>query len=336
MKLRKLFEKRQTTKPKFNKLLLSPASLSLPDHISNTPYGQIIDKFWKGKLATATEVKFIIEEATKVFRSEPNVLSISPPLTMCGDIHGSFLDLIKIFHISGAPPFTRYLFLGDYVDRGDKSVEVLMLICVFKIMYKDSFYMLRGNHESMGITDMYGFRSEVLRKYGSESLYQSFESLFNSMPIAAVVNNEVFCVHGGITGHAMAIEEIMRLDRFIDIPNSGAMCELLWNDPIDENCEFIESSDRNIGSMFGAAATEEFFRINGIRMVIRAHQTKKFGFEYCQGKRVLTVFSASNYEKNIKNYGGIVTVDENMKIKEISFMATQKNSDLELLSSFVY
>ena len=282
------------------------------------------------------EVKYIIEEATKVFRSEPNVLTISPPIALCGDIHGSFNDLIEIFRISGAPPLTQYLFLGDYVDRGDKSVEVLMFICALKIVYKDSFFMLRGNHESMGITEVYGFRREVLRKYGSESLYQSFESLFNAMPIAAVINNELFCVHGGITGHAMTIDAIMRLDRFVDIPNSGALCELLWNDPIDESCEFVESTERSIGSMFGVAATDEFSRANGIRMVVRAHQTKKLGFEYCHARRVLTVFSASNYERNIKNYGGVVTVDENMEIEEISFHAPQKDSDLELLSSFVY
>ncbi|KAH0791765.1 serine/threonine-protein phosphatase PP2A-2 catalytic subunit-like [Histomonas meleagridis] len=296
----------------------------------------MIDDFLNGKQPTSTEVKFIIDEATKIFHSEPNVLKIFPPLVLCGDIHGKLSDLHEILKTSGSPPITRYLFLGDYVDRGDQSVEVLMVICILKIMYKDSFFMIRGNHESMSITEVYGFRNEVLRKYGSESLYQSFESLFNSIPLAAVINNEIFCVHGGITSQAATIEAISRLNRFIDIPNTGPICELLWNDPIDENCEYIESTDRNIGSMFGIAATEEFFKANGIKMIIRAHQTKKLGFEYCQNGRVLTVFSASNYEKNLKNYGGIITIDENMKIDEISFQTQQKNTDMEALSSFVY
>ena len=118
-----------------------PPIESLPD--SNDPVDFLIEKFWNGEIPTPAEMRFVLQESTKILKSEPNVLQLKAPLTVCGDIHGHFEDMLEIFKICGLPPYTRYLFLGDYVDRGNKSVEVIMLLLIFKIKYPDSFYMIR-------------------------------------------------------------------------------------------------------------------------------------------------------------------------------------------------
>ncbi|OHT13193.1 Serine/threonine-protein phosphatase PP2A catalytic subunit [Tritrichomonas foetus] len=298
---------------------------------------RIIYKFWNSELPPKNEMQSLIEESTKIFIEEPNVLDIKPPITICGDIHGQFDDLLEIFRIGGFPPSTKYLFLGDFVDRGDKGAEVLMLLCALKLKFRDQIFLLRGNHESVQVTRYYGFRDEILIKYRSESLYKAYESLFNSLPIAAKINNKIFCVHGGLAENVKTIEEIQKINRFIDIPASGPLCELLWNDPVDFECMFGQST-RNAGKTFGALATNEFISKNGISLIVRAHEPKMEGYEYCQNNRVLTLFSAPNYDPGCEpNKGAIMIVDENMGKNIIKFpSAPPLESDFENLRNFVY
>ena len=316
-------------------------SLLEPDEINTEqpdPLDEIILNLLNSVLPTPQELQLIISKATKIFRSEPNILEIKPPIVLCGDVHGQFDDMLQIFQISGAPPFTQFLFLGDYVDRGTKSVEIITLLCIFKIKYPKKFFMIRGNHESMNISQVYGFYQEVITKYRSDSLYQSFAPLFESMPIAAVINGEYFCVHGGISESSMTLSEISRINRFTEIPSSGALCELMWNDPARDNSGFTQSGGRNVGSLFGMRATDAFFaKNNGIKLVIRAHQMKKEGFEYCQHNKVLTLFSAPNYESISGNDGAILCIDENMKRSIIKFKKQPPKEKIwERLSNVVY
>lgn len=307
---------------------------SIPD--SNDPVDYLIEKFWNGELPTSVEMRFVLQEATKILKSEPNVLQLKAPITVCGDIHGHFEDMLEIFKICGLPPYTRYLFLGDYVDRGPKSVEVIMLLCIFKIKYPDSFYMIRGNHECMSITQIYGFEREIQVKYRSEALYNEFEPLFNSFPLAAVINNSIFCIHGGLSPEGIGLESIENINRFREIPVCGLFCELLWNDPIDKDIEVAESQ-RKAGVRFGGLITSRFLEKNNFSLVVRAHQMMKEGYEYCQHDKVLTVFSSPNYEPRVGNKAGILVLDENLKRGLIKFKsAPQKETPWENLASFVY
>ena len=134
-----------------------------------------------------------------LFQKEPTLLEVAPPLTVLGDIHGQFYDLLELFSVGGKPPEQNFIFLGDYVDRGQHSVQVISLLLGLKVKYPDQVFLMRGNHESMNTTSHYGFRQELLRKYRSEIVYSLFSELFDSIPIAAIVGNSVFCVHGGLS-----------------------------------------------------------------------------------------------------------------------------------------
>jgi len=115
-----------------------------------------------------------------------------------GDTHGQFYDLLRLFNLAGFPPDSNYLFLGDYVDRGRHSIEVMCLLLAYKIKYPENFFILRGNHETDSISWMYGFYDECKRKY-SVKLWKAFVDLFNCLPVAALINEKILCMHGGIS-----------------------------------------------------------------------------------------------------------------------------------------
>lgn len=306
----------------------------LTDVQQKDPLDALLTKCWKGILPTPVELKYVVNQTSKLLANEPNVIYVDAPVTICGDIHGQFDDLLEIFRISGIPPYSRYLFLGDYVDRGPKSLQVIMLLCVLKLKYPTCFYMLRGNHESMHVTQMYGFRQEVLIRYRSEQLYQAFEPLFNSFPIAAVVGGSMFCVHGGLSQQASTIADINKINRFMEIPSRGILTDLLWGDPTDDGSFFTESM-RNAGVRFGKGATSTFLSRNSLHSVIRAHQVMPDGYKYCQDSKVLTIFSAPNYEPMIGNKAAILIIDEQLGQSLIKFKSAPTCGS-DLLSSFVY
>lgn len=306
---------------------------------SDDPLERIISKFWNSELPSITEMQNIIENSTKLFLKEPNVLELKSPIILCGDVHGHFYDLLEVFRIGGLPPSSKYLFLGDYVDRGDKGAEILMLLCALKLKYPQNIYLIRGNHESGNVTSYYGFRDEILVKFRSEFLYKAYESLFNSLPISATINKKIFCVHGGLSPHIKKIEDISSIDRFTEIPESGPLCDLVWNDPTDIDCAYTDSR-RNVGYCFGIRATNEFMKTNNINLIIRAHEMKQEGFEYCHENHVLTIFSAPNYDTdddNVPNKGALMVIDENMGKNIIKFgQAPSPETKWERLRYFVY
>lgn len=295
----------------------------------------MIEKVWNGELPSDLECKYIIRNSIDAFKFEPNVLDLEPPITLCGDIHGQYNDMLQIFKFAGLPPFTKYLFLGDYVDRGDKSLEVILLLCLFKLKYPSQFYLLRGNHESMNITRMYGFYEELMTKYRNESVYQMFQPLFESLPIAALVGKKIFCVHGGISQHCPTIQSIAALNRFSEIPVKGALTDLLWADPSPDGGEFTESG-RNAGHKFGQKATNDFLKRNHIDLIIRAHQLMQDGFSWTHNNKVLTIFSAPNYELTWRNKAAMVTINEELKVDVFRFSSSPPENEGVLYSKFVY
>ena len=168
--------------------------------------------------------------ATAIFLKQPMLLELNGPINILGDIHGQYSDLIRHFEIGGYPPKRNYLFLGDYVDRGKQGIETLALLLCFKIKFPQSFFLLRGNHECSSLNRIYGFFDECKRRY-SVKLWKAFCDCFNCMPVAAIVENRIFCCHGGISPELTNLSDIFQIQRPAEIPETGLLCDLLWADP---------------------------------------------------------------------------------------------------------
>ena len=262
-------------------------------------------------LLTEPEIKILVSKAKEVLSKEDNVQAVSAPVTICGDVHGQFHDLLELFKIGGKCPDTNYLFMGDYVDRGYHSIETLCLLLLLKIRYPTRIYLTRGNHESTEITQLYGFYDECIQKFGNANVWKMFTDLFNYLPISAIVENKIFCLHGGLSPDIETIDEIRRLDRRRDVPSSGAMCDLLWSDPEERLGWGV--SPRGAGYIFGSDISKQFTQRNNLMMVNRAHQLVMKGYNWSHEKLVCTLFSAPNYCYRCGNQAGIMEVDENLK-----------------------
>eukprot|EP00826_Nyctotherus_ovalis_P053208 TRINITY_DN687_c0_g1_i11.p1 TRINITY_DN687_c0_g1~~TRINITY_DN687_c0_g1_i11.p1 ORF type:complete len:251 (+),score=58.80 TRINITY_DN687_c0_g1_i11:93-845(+) len=229
-----------------------------------------IELAFKKEPLSEEEIKTLCEKAREILSSESNVQPVRSPVTICGDVHGQFWDLLELFKIGGKPPETNYLFMGDYVDRGLHSLETATLLVLLKVRYRDRITILRGNHESRQITQVYGFYDECLRKYGNTSVWKSFTDLFDYLPLTALVEGKVFCLHGGLSPSIDNMSQINQLDRHQEVPHEGPMCDLLWSDPDDRTGWGI--SPRGAGYTFGSNISEQFLHTNNISLVARAHQ----------------------------------------------------------------
>eukprot|EP00918_Siedleckia_nematoides_P082254 GHVU01180281.1.p1 GENE.GHVU01180281.1~~GHVU01180281.1.p1 ORF type:complete len:208 (+),score=47.09 GHVU01180281.1:322-945(+) len=181
------------------------------------------------------EVQRLTRLARDILVDEANVQRVDAPVTICGDIHGQFYDLLELFKVGGEVPDTNYLFMGDFVDRGYYSVETFLLLLALKVRYPDRITLIRGNHESRQITQVYGFYDECLRKYGSVSVWRYCTEVFDYISLAALVELQCFCVHGGLSPTLNnGIDDIRCIDRKQEVPHEGSMCDLLWSDPEGE------------------------------------------------------------------------------------------------------
>lgn len=287
---------------------------------------QCMDR-WVEQLMTC---KFLAEEealrlcraACETLSKESNLLRVAAPVTVVGDVHGQVHDLLEIFHVGGRVPDTNYLFLGDYVDRGAFSVETVQLVLALKVRYPERVHLIRGNHESRSITQVYGFYDECLRKYCSASIWARFTEVFDHLPLAAVIDNQIFCPHGGLSPSVETLDHILEVDRFQEVPHEGVICDLLWSDPSEQPGWGV--SRRGAGYMFGEDVTEQFSHANGLQMVCRAHQLMQEGYAWMHNGRVLTVFSAPNYCGRAANKAAILEIDEHMQHSLIQFEAASR------------
>jgi serine/threonine-protein phosphatase 2A catalytic subunit len=200
---------------------------------------------------------------------------------------------MELFRIGGPNPDTNYLFMGDYVDRGYYSVETVTLLVALKIRYPQRITILRGNHESRQITQVYGFYDECLRKYGNANVWKLFTDLFDFLPLTALIDNQIFCLHGGLSPSIDTLDNIRALDRIQEVPHEGPMCDLLWSDP-DDRCGW-GISPRGAGYTFGQDISEAFNHNNGLTLVARAHQLVMEGYNWSQDRNVVTIFSGVFY-----------------------------------------
>lgn len=220
----------------------------------------------------------ILNEVTDVYRNEPNMIRVQEPVIIIGDIHGQFYDMIHMFEKVVDPkgiPGTNLLFLGDYVDRGIFSLEVMIFLFCLKLNFPRNVVMLRGNHESRAMTEHFTFRSEILQKFHDEEIYELFIRCFEAMPIAADVNGDYLCMHGGISPELRAKTDIENVNRFIEPPLKGFLCDLLWSDPMDDRdarkMRFSPNPQRECSVKFGLDPVKEILRTNNFISVIRAH-----------------------------------------------------------------
>ncbi|KAM0815822.1 putative Calcineurin-like phosphoesterase [Seiridium cardinale] len=344
-------------------------------------------------------MKQLCEIVKEVLMEESNIQPVVTPVTICGDIHGQFYDLLELFRVAGgmpgetaveapksakpvisadmieppteitnpklrkkiktrrnskgeheetevdeddepspgaapnsSPPTSqeltpsvnnpnmRFVFLGDFVDRGYFSLETFTLLMCLKAKYPDRIILVRGNHESRQITQVYGFYEECQQKYGNASVWKACCQVFDFLVLAAIVDGEVLCVHGGLSPEIRTIDQIRVVARAQEIPHEGAFCDLVWSDPEDIDTWAI--SPRGAGWLFGDKVATEFNHVNGLKLIARAHQLVNEGYKFhFPQNSVVTVWSAPNYCYRCGNVASIMTVDKNLDPKFSIFSA---------------
>ena len=230
---------------------------------------------------------------------------VQPRITVCGDTHGQYYDLLNIFQLNGFPHRTNpYLFNGDFVDRGSFSVEVILTLLLFKLSDPACIYLTRGNHETKNMNRIYGFEGEVKAKY-DDTIFRLFLEVFEWLPLSAVIANKVFCTHGGLpTDPTVTLEDIAAIPRGMEPPESGLMSDLLWSDP--QPFPGKSPSKRGVGFSFGPDIAEAFLNRNGLQLLVRSHEVKEEGYLVEHGGKTITVFSAPNYCDTMGNKGAFI------------------------------
>lgn len=286
--------------------------------------------FYREGRLTEDQALWIIGRGTEVLKKEPNVLEVEAPITVCGDIHGQYYDLMKLFEIGGSPADTRYLFLGDYVDRGYFSIECVLYLWSLKIWYPNTLFLLRGNHECRHLTDYFTFKLECKHKY-TERVYEACMESFCALPLAAVMNKQFLCIHGGLSPELNTLDDIRNLDRFCEPPTHGLMCDILWADPVEDfgtektNENFIHNHVRGCSYFFTYQAACQFLERNNLLSIIRAHEAQDAGYRMYRKTRatgfpsVMTIFSAPNYLDVYNNKAAVLKYESNiMNIRQFN------------------
>ncbi|KAJ2915874.1 hypothetical protein MD484_g4559, partial [Candolleomyces efflorescens] len=303
--------------------------------------------FYREGRLTEDQALWILEKGTELLRKEPNVLSVDAPITVCGDIHGQYYDLMKLFEVGGSPADTRYLFLGDYVDRGYFSIEVrirslllsvinltdpkcVLYLWSLKIWYPDTLFLLRGNHECRHLTDYFTFKLECKHKY-SERVYDACMESFCSLPLAAVMNKQFLCIHGGLSPELNTLDDLRNIDRFREPPTHGLMCDILWADPVEDfgtektSDSFVHNHVRGCSYFFTYQAACQFLERNNLLSIIRAHEAQDAGYRMYRKTKttgfpsVMTIFSAPNYLDVYNNKAAVLKYESNvMNIRQFN------------------
>ncbi|KAI9373351.1 Metallo-dependent phosphatase-like protein [Aspergillus egyptiacus] len=329
------------------------------------------------KYLSEAHMKQLCEIVKEYMMEESNIQPVSTPVTICGDIHGQFYDLLELFRVSGGmpdnslaeppktasvitsadiePPTTitdpdlrkklknpgssedaedttsdagrdrspsagsgsvnanrNFVFLGDYVDRGYFSLETLTLLLCLKAKFPDRVTLVRGNHESRQITQVYGFYEECLQKYGNASVWKACCQVFDFMTLGAIIDGRVLCVHGGLSPEIRTLDQVRVVARAQEIPHEGAFCDLVWSDPDD--VETWAVSPRGAGWLFGDKVADEFCHVNDLTLIARAHQLVNEGYKYhFQNSNVVTVWSAPNYCYRCGNLASVCEIGEDLK-----------------------
>ncbi|XP_004487445.1 serine/threonine-protein phosphatase BSL3-like [Cicer arietinum] len=272
------------------------------------------------------EIADLCDSAERIFSSEPSVLQLSAPIKIFGDLHGQFGDLMRLFDEYGAPStagdiaYIDYLFLGDYVDRGQHSLETITLLLSLKVEYPNNVHLIRGNHEAADINALFGFRIECIERMGERDgiwTWHRINRLFNWLPLAALIEKKIICMHGGIGRSINHVEQIENIQRPIPMEaGSIVLMDLLWSDPTEnDSVEGLRPNARGPGLVtFGPDRVMEFCNNNDLQLIVRAHECVMDGFERFAQGHLITLFSATNYCGTANNAGAILVLGRDLVV----------------------
>lgn len=279
----------------------------------------------KEKIIAKKYAYAIVLDMINLLKNSPTLVDVevadSDELTVCGDVHGQYYDLLNIWEMNGVPSEKNpYLFNGDFVDRGSFSAEVILMLFSWKLLYPRHVNLARGNHETRNMNKLYGFEGEVTKKY-DEDLYQLFCETFCLLPLCHLINKKIFVVHGGLFSQDnITLDQIRKVNRECEPPDEGLMTEMLWSDP--QPGKGRVPSKRGVGVAFGKDVTENFLTTNKLKMVIRSHEMKEEGYEIEHDGKCVTIFSAPNYCDQMGNKGAFIRLDgKTLTPKYTSFSA---------------
>mmetsp|Transcript_18512 Transcript_18512/g.25740 ORF Transcript_18512/g.25740 Transcript_18512/m.25740 type:complete len:307 (-) Transcript_18512:320-1240(-) len=291
-----------------------------------------IEKAKRCECLTEIEYKSLCGKVKEILIEESNIQPVNSPVTICGDVHGQFWDVMELFRIGGDVPKKNYIFMGDFVDRGRHSIETLTLLLLLKARYPAHITLLRGNHECRQVTQVYGFFDQCVRKYSSANVWKYSCEIFDHLALAAIIDGRVLCVHGGLSPEISTLDQIRLVDRIQEVPHEGGFCDLMWSDP-DAECDTWAVSPRGAGWLFGEKVTKQFNHMNGLELICRAHQLVQEGYNYMfSDKSLITVWSAPNYCYRCGNIAAILEFDENLDRQVKIFQPAQNRPVVDHLA----
>ncbi|EAY08378.1 Ser/Thr protein phosphatase, putative [Trichomonas vaginalis G3] len=267
------------------------------------------------------DILWLCTQIEKILRNEPPVLFLEAPITVVGDLHGKLDDLNKVLEIGGSPRNNKFLFLGDYVDRGKNSVEVIVKLLCLKIKYPDNVYLLRGNHESDMVKEKDGLKDKMHAMRLGNSWF-TLINVFRYLSIAAVINNRIFCVHAGLSPELESIDQIMQIQKPIDIPDVGLVRDLLWSDPSTTE-GYNPNEDRLTSVTYGPDVTMQFLKKHKFQLLVRAHQVSETGYEFPFPKNncAVTIYSSNAGG----NTSAVMLVSEDLEIEFVTFKLDEED-----------
>ncbi|KAM2342640.1 hypothetical protein ACFX1X_015011 [Malus domestica] len=257
---------------------------------------------------TEAEIRQLFSTSKEIFLSQPNLLELEALIKICGDVHGQYPDILRLFEYGGYPPEANYLFLGDYIK------------------YKEKFFLLRGNHESASINCIYRFYDECKRRFNVR-IWKTFIDCFNCLPVADLFDEKILCMHGGLSPDLKHLYQIRNIARPVDVPDQGLLCDLLWADH-DKDVEGWGENDRGMSYTFGADKVAEFLQKHDLDLICHAHQVVEDGYEFFGNRKLVTIFSAPNYCGEFDNAGAMMSVDDTLTCSFQILKASEKKGKL--------
>ncbi|KAI1485181.1 protein phosphatase 5 [Biscogniauxia mediterranea] len=298
----------------------------LKDEMTQEFIDDMIERFKNGKKIHRKFVYQIIIAVKKIVYDEPTMVEVTIPddikLTVCGDTHGQYYDLMELFRLNGRPSDKHYyLFNGDFVDRGSWSTEIALLLYAYKWLRPHGFFLNRGNHETDDMNKVYGFEGECKAKY-NDRVFKLFSESFSALPLATLIGSKYLVLHGGLfSDDNITLDDIRKLNRHAQRQpgQSGLMMEMLWTDP--QTAPGRGPSKRGVGMQFGPDVTKRFCDRNNLDAIIRSHEVRMDGYEEEHDGKCITVFSAPKYCDQTENRGAYINIGPDYKLSFHQFDA---------------